>query len=302
MPPRKRRTHNLKGLRGSQDQQQSHSSYFATRLKPEQVGALVHDESDTISYRAYLVQNFIRSSEMMDALMTQNVPLPKIKAPPIFRNPNVEEMKRAVVSEREQLDAIESHLQSYAIDLPDGYHQLKELSMQIDLSQDVSDNSIQAAESAYKAQTGKYTQDDRIVVHKDRFPQLRGDHSKAPPDYWERRLDILASQQQEALRLKIMQEEEEELKRRTEEENRLRQKQEEQRLYEDPFQQQATHAQPMAGPVTANPGIPDPQPAQQPSDQPPHAMLGSIFGDMNGENFNNGFEDDEFADLDTAFF
>ncbi|SCV00880.1 LANO_0F09032g1_1 [Lachancea nothofagi CBS 11611] len=297
MAVKKRKPHNIKPIRNVQDGQPTHNPYDSVRLKPEKVGALVHDESDTISYRAYLTQNFIKSSEWMDVLTTQNVPLQCIQPPPIYRDLNVEAMKQSIAAEKEQISALECQLENYSIELPKDFIKLRDLS--VALANDSGDRkSTEPIEIEFMSEFGKHLQDGRISIHHQKFPQLRGDLSEAPVDYWAKRTEMLIKQHEETVRLKELQEEEE-LKRRTEEQDRLRQKQEEQRLFEDPFQPQQPQVQPIPSVMAYNVNGNQAQPQQ--ADAAQQGMLGSIFGDMNGENFNNGFED-EFGELDTAFF
>ena len=218
---------------------------------------------------------------MIHALTTQNIPLSKVQAPHIYRSLNLDETKRAIEAEKEQLQQIEQQLQNYDIGVSEDCKFLRKLSDQIDIDNNQSPQPLGEVEAAYQARFEKHVQGDRFVVHRDKFPQLRGDHSKAPPDYWEKRQEMLNNREQEALRLKMMQEEEE-LKRSTEEATRLRQKEEEeQQLFEDPFQQQgpSLHSIP-ANNTTAtnvlNDSVPVPQTQQQQQQQQEQQQLSLI--------------------------
>ncbi|SCV04220.1 LAME_0H16710g1_1 [Lachancea meyersii CBS 8951] len=301
MAIKKRKSSNIKTLRNAQNNQHPHSSNDPARLKPENVGGPVHDESDILSYRAYLTQNLIKASEMMDILTTQNIRISKILPPPIYRNFDLKGMKKSIELEKENIDALKTRLQSYRQELPPEHVALKDLSEAVS-NEGTDTRAIERIQNTFMSRFGKHLQDDRIVFHHQKFPQLRGDPSQAPADYWAKRGEILAQQREETLRLKALRaaEEQEELRRRSEEQERLRQKQEEQKLFEDPFaQQQQQQSQPVPGVLAYNGNSNQSQ--QQPTDPSQQGMLGSIFGDVNGENFNNGFED-EFGDLDTAFF
>ncbi|SCU84832.1 LAFA_0D12266g1_1 [Lachancea sp. 'fantastica'] len=301
MAVKKKKPSSIKTLRNGQNTSHTGSN-DATRLKPENVGALVHDESDIISYRAYLTQNLIKASEMMDILTTQNIALPKILPPPIYPNLDLESAQKSLEFEKQEIAALETQLTSDCLKLPSDYIALKELSQAVVTNEGSTPKEIERIQNTFMSKFQKHVQKDRIVVHHLKFPQLRGDLSTAPADYWAKRAENLAKQQEETLKLQALreQEEREELKRRSEEQERLRQKQEDQQLFEDPFaQQQPQQNQPAPGLLAFNGN--GNQNQQQPVDPSQQAMLGSIFGDVNGENYNNGFED-EFGDLDTAFF
>ncbi|SCU93456.1 LADA_0G03202g1_1 [Lachancea dasiensis] len=299
MATKKKKSHSIKGFRGSQESHHA-STNDAIRLRPENVGALVHDESDTISYRVYLTQNVIKASEMIDILTTQNVPQLKVLPPRIYRNLNVEAVQDSVAAEKEEISRLETLLQNHKFEMPLGFAKLSEMSAAL-VGEDVKCESMAAIEKEYMAQFGKRLQNDRVVVHYKQFPQLRGDLSEASADYWEKRREIVAKQKEEEAKLKAVQEQEEELKRQEEETARLRQRQEEEAMFSDPFgQQQQQNNQQIPGGVMAYSGS-GVESQQQQTDASQQGILGSIFGDMNGENFNNGFED-EFGELDTAFF
>ncbi|CEP60553.1 Snf6p LALA0_S01e13564g [Lachancea lanzarotensis] len=314
MAVKKKKSSSIKTLRNGQNNTHTGSN-DTTRLKPENVGGLVHDESDIISYRAYLTQNLIKASEMMDILTTQNIPLPKILAPPIYPNLDLDGAKKSLEFEKQEIAALETQLlTSHRLELPSEYIALKELSEAVVTNEGSTPKAIEKVQQTFMSRFQRHVQNDRIVVHHNRFPQLRGDLSIAPADYWAKRAENLAKQQEERLRLQALREQEqrEELARRSEEQERLRRKQEEQQLFEDPFaQQQPQQIQSVPGVLAfngngngngnGNSSGNGNQNQQQQADPSQQAMLGSIFGDVNGENFNNGFED-EFADLDTAFF
>ncbi|SCW01094.1 LAFE_0D04940g1_1 [Lachancea fermentati] len=307
MAGRRRRGPNSKSLRVSQEQhQQQNRSYDSSRLKPEQVGSLVHDESDTISYRSYLLQNFIASSELIDVLTIQPIPMTKIKPPPVYRGINIEEFRQTLAKEKEQLEELTRSVDSYEFKLSDNFKFLKESCRSL-TEDELDDERLNSIAAGYSSKFHKEVKDDRIVIHKDKFLDLRGDTSEAPANYWEKHREMVAKKKEEALKLKLLQEEE--ARKLQEEADRKMREEEEQRLFEEQFQQQIQPPladQPVTGEETqvdqqAPSGQPQERVPPQVEENPQSGMLGSIFGEINGDTFNNDFED-EFADLDTAFF
>ncbi|SCU82951.1 LAMI_0C01464g1_1 [Lachancea mirantina] len=297
MPVKKRRTHHGKQFRGSQDSQQARN-YDNTRLKPEQVGRLVHDESDTISYRSYLLQNFMISSELIDVLTTQAVPVSKIKPPRIYPSMNLEAVKQAIEVEKQQILAMVQATSEYKVTYPDKYQILRQSSSKLTGS-DVDHEMVEKVSNEFAAAFNKVVQDDRFVIHQGKFLELRGDVSEAPPDYWSKYKEIAFQKRQRALQ--IMQAAEEQKKKETEEAE-LRQRTAEAAVFDDHLDKNSEAAEMHSEGLTNQAMVPPEQQNGQTNHEQAHpAMLGSIFGDLNGDTFNNGFED-EFADLDTAFF
>lgn len=307
---------------------------------------MIHDESDTISYRSYLLMNFVNSTRFMDILMTQNVPNCKIRQPPVFRKSTLEDMKQMLATQREELASMEEVTNSYVWKLNDDSEFLKNKLQE-------SEKETEEPSSILKEYLEHFdlrSQDDRVVIHRNEFTNLRGDTREASPGYWKRHLLVVKEQKEKALILQRRKEEEAETERKRledEEEERKRleieeiqrrkvleqqdhaqqqkekEQQQQQQLqlqlqlqlqqqlqqqegkeepqeHEDEQQQRSIiQAQSQKSPQQV--GELPPQSQQQQQQRPAPNTIDSIFGEFGNEPFTNGF-DDEFGDIDTAFF
>lgn len=372
---KKRRTPHSKTSRQQQLQLQQQlrakQRFENSRLRPEPATTMIHDESDTISYRSYLLMNFINSAEFMDVLMTQPVPNSKIRPPPVFRNSSLEEMKERLAAQREKLASAKKASENFLWALNDDSQFLKDKLEQ----SEQGDEEVNPILREYLQRFNLRSQEDKVVFHKNKFSHLRGDTREAPPDYWRKHAMMLEEQREKALLLKRQQEEaererqrlieEEKKKAEMEETRRQQEREKEQKILEQQREQESIareeqrreqlqlHLQFQAR--QSNPGTVSshtmeqaqsnqhtpysvqsqsehsqyqqeqqspvdqdrilqgqaekeedkPQQQQQQSQQSqqkqPDAM-DSIFGGFGNEPFNNGFEDEGFDDLDTAFF
>lgn len=293
---KKRRSYQNKHPRSQQQQKQAYNS---SRLKPEQVGSAVHDESDTISFRSYILQNFIHAAELLDVLTTQPVPLSKIRPPNIYNSGTLESVKQRLASQNEELAAIRAKHDRFSLEDPSDvkffkqkYRELCDLQECGELPQ--QKEKLESIVRDYASKFNIRLQDDSVVVHRGDFTFLRGDNSEAPADYWEKREQLLRQEEERKLLLKRQQEEEQERKIREEEEERKRQEaeQEAERKRQQEQQEQEAAAQAAAQ---------QEQQVHQPQPPPQQGILDPTFGGLGAEPFNNGF-DDGFGDLDTAFF
>lgn len=356
---KKRRNTHGKTSRQQQLQQQQQlrakQRFENSRLKPEQTNSIVHDESDTLSYRSYLIMNFVKSAEFMNALMTQPVTNSQIKPPSIFGNVTLESLNARLASQKKELDIIQDKANNYLWSLSNDSQFLKDKIQASETQQGVFSDILEE----YLHQFSLRSQDDKAVFHKQKFLDLRADKREAPADYWEKHKQLKKEQRDKALFLQRQKEleEEERVKRRLEEETRQRLEMEENRVRKEMeqkgkaqidlqlqlqqqfgpdkvkqpelIQQQEQQGQPPLLQVQAknisdgqlepsrqqfesrsqtpqqlSPHDPDQDQDQNQPQQQPNATqngIDSIFGDFGNEPFSSGF-DDEFGDLDTAFF
>lgn len=115
---RKRRTPHTKSGRQQQLQQQQQlrakQRFENSRLQPEQATTMIHDESDTVSYRSYLLMNFVKSAEYIDILTTQPVTNDKIRPPRLFKESfTLEAMKQRLKVQKEQLSCAKEALETF---------------------------------------------------------------------------------------------------------------------------------------------------------------------------------------------
>lgn len=376
---RKRRTLHTKSSRQQQLQQQQQlrakQRFESSRLKPEQSTTMIHDESDTISFKSHLLMNFVKSAEYMDVLMTQAIPNDKIRLAPVFpSSKSLEAMKQRISVQKEQLRDAKEALDSFCWG-DDG--KLRFLKDKLAKTETEPEDTVPVLQE-YLREFGLRSQSSRAVFHRNKFDHLRGDMREAPADYWHQHSLRMEEQRKKALMLKEREEEERreklrlievEKRKREMEEDRRREEVERQKQLEQlqknamsqagsPHGQMAfagsnqgsfPQAQTISGAQFAMQGqaaasaTPLQLPEQLPNggqqyfnqqvsqtsesgeqhQQPPLASgqdttqkqsqqqqrplqpaasgVESIFGGFDDEPFNNGFED-EFGDLDTAFF
>lgn len=343
---KKRRSHHGKSSRTHnqiqqqlQQQLQAKQRFENSRLRPEHVSSVAHDESDTISFRSYLLRNYIKSAEYIDVLTTQLIPLDKIRPPEIFKGISANHLEEKLSQQRDSLSQLQQNLDSFKWELNENSVFLKDkLSLAESNLQDPDEILNQ-----YETKFNLKTQENGIVIHKDKYTQLQKDQSRAPDGYWsnyaklkdeykENKLKLQREQEQERQRQEEERrvQEEEELRRRQMEQYHLEQEQQqrerehhEQELLQQQQQQQVQHnhhqdqepelqeqnhdPNDQGDPIDSQQGEPSPEddpraqvfPPQQQNPNP--NMMDGIFGDFGNEPFNNGF-DDEFGDIDTAFF
>lgn len=283
---KKKRSHHAKSSKQAQLQQQQQQQQLkqqlqqqlkdseANRLKPEQVNSIVHDESDTISFRANLLKNFILSTDFMNVLTNQAIPLDKIKPPRVFQSGNPETLRminNTFQNKLKQEQDILNQLKITAKEL-----ETKEQSMDIvkELDSDTSVyDSLQKTLDGTRQYCEKYnlrSQDRRIVVHRNNFPSLKIDPSEAPKDYWETTYKGLIHDRDMKLREQVRKEEEEKRQKEVE-----RQRKEEQRLRDLELQERNA--------LQFQPRVPVPAGAQGDSlsNSISHSIMGQSF---NGNN------------------
>lgn len=320
---KKRRSHHAKSARThqiqlqQQQQLQAKQRFENSRLRPEHMSTVAHDESDTISYRSYLLKQYVKSADLIDALTTQLVPLDRIKPPLVYPTATLTEMEQRLEAEKNSLTHMRELASGYEWTLSEQSQFLKD---KLRLSeQELEEPDIILNE--YKTKFGLSSQDNRIVIHKNKFLDLKGDSAEAPRDYWQNHAQVKQehADRQRKKQLEAEQEvkrrlqEEQELKRRLEEEETRKKAlaeqqqqeqqqkereqqelQEQQQREQEAERQQAQQSQEQANQEQAS------EESQHQQTSNPH-MMDSIFEEFGNEPFNNGFEDD-FGDIDTAFF
>ncbi|GCF00402.1 hypothetical protein ZYGM_001525 [Zygosaccharomyces mellis] len=338
---KKRRTHHGKSSRihhqvqlQQQQQLQVKQRFENSRLRPEHVSAVSHDESDTISYRSHLLKNFIKTSELIDVLTTQLVPLDKIKLPEIFKGVTSNQLEGKLQVQKESLSQLQRILDDFEWKQDEDSGFLKDKLWAVELETQDPDEVLKL----YEARFGLRSQENQVVTHRGKFTHLQKDQSCAPEGYWsnyaklkkehkERILQLQWEQEQERQRQEQEKSAHEEELRRREEQHELEQRQREreqqeqeqfqrEQLEQQQAQQQEQQPQNVQDenqdqqfqevPNSSQQGEQSPDddskaqvpPSQQNSNQ---NMMDSMFGDFGNEPFNNGFEDD-FGDIDTAFF
>lgn len=274
------------------------------RLKAEQIGSSVHDESDTMSFRGSLLNNFILSSEWLDALTTQYTPTSKIRIPHIYPSGSLNTIKKQLEIQIEQISSYKnllSHFKFKSSTDADFYAQSF-----FELSKGSLNDSLllNKIEKSYEKFFKVKVKPNRIVMYNGKFHNLCQDKSQAPPGYWERDYPSFIKYKQELSFMKQKQlEQESELKHQGElleeqdgeRQNLLLQRQEQQIQNTNQLEfQNPTHKDEKQL-LTHHIQV------QNSTQNHPQQQLESMFKDLGNEPFNTIF-DDTFKDLDTAFF
>ncbi|CCC69571.1 hypothetical protein NCAS_0C05810 [Naumovozyma castellii] len=310
----------------------SNPSFETNRLKPEPINSIVHDESDTISFRSFLLKNFIEMGNLMNALTCNITPLDKINAPEIFipneKGTNMESILKAmelkIDKDLEELEVLQNgKMQQEPFTPNDLTNFFSDKLKQLDNTTNVNDTQIL---QDYLSKKNLRSQENIIVIHRNEFNHLKQDPREAPQSYWDTYNANKIKLQQELEERKRL--EEEEAKRRQEEEAnfKLQQEEEEKRKKEEELQQQQQEEQQklllrqqqQQQDEEKQKQLAAQQAQQQQSQQQEQqedgaeqqeqpAMLDNIFDDFtsngnnNGNEFNTNFDDD-FGDLDNVFF
>ncbi|AMD21897.1 HFR042Wp [Eremothecium sinecaudum] len=283
--------------------QQKYERLRPQRLDPEQIGSSVHDESDTISFRNHLLENYILASEWIDVLTTQAVPISRVKKPNIYPEElRLQHLEEQLRMRREQLTLLEKKVEQLDTELDTSSQSvvLKECIHKLD--QDIfCAETVDDIQKKFETHFGVTIRAGAVIMHRDKFKFPSQVGNKAPDNYWTevypQILDRNLQEEREKLELEQLEKErlqqEEDLhQQQLEEEERKRKQQEEEE------RQLLLQSEAAAVTVTATAAASDQQTgdAQQGSE-----MLDEMFNDIGTEPFNTGF-DDAFGDFDNAFF
>lgn len=252
-------------------------SVSSNRVQATNVGSMLHDESDVISFRQCLKNEVIASSRLLDLLTTQAIPLDKIQPPEMFPKGALEFMMQQLETQKriiEDARRISESKVAAATQLDDNVRFYKE---GIDVLADklYDPETVKRVESEFRDKFKLQITSGNVVFHKNKFSQLSSNRTKAPSDYWEKYKRRLEEQKEEERRIKEQEEE--------------RKRQEEMALSVDPISSDLTSAAKNDEVEQQQLSVPDPNDPN---------VLDDVFGE---EPFQNDF-DDGFGDLDTAFF
>ncbi|CAI4039355.1 hypothetical protein SMKI_08G0180 [Saccharomyces mikatae IFO 1815] len=246
------------------------------RLRPEQLSNIIHDESDTISFRSNLLKNFISSNEAFNMLSLTTVPCDRIERSRVFSD---QTMRYLVQKQHE--------LKSHAAEVEEKPPAPLKYTDRIAAAENGTYSSKDLIDSVFEQGSRLRHQRDSIVVHRDDSAlvgTLRGDLREAPADYWTHAYREVLAQYHEA-------------------KHRIRQKEAtvSEGHNEASLQQQHSQQQQQVA-ATVAPSSPHSTAAQK--ERVPAVEedpLENMFGDYTNEPFNTNF-DDEFGDLDAVFF
>ena len=234
-----KRSHYTK--RQQQQVDEARQKFISERLNPENASAVPHDESDTISFRSYMLRNFHSSAINMNVLLSNNK---TDIAPPMLK------YNKSVINEsnldasKKQLKTIVDELNNLDWKLTDNHVFLKEKTQElnkINLSSspaapgfDENDEAYNEVLDGYLSHYNLRHQTSKVIFHsKEKFSHIKLDSSEAPEGYWTNLYLQKKNQElQNQYQLKIKQEEQlkrkQELEKHEREQERLRRKNEEQ--------------------------------------------------------------------------
>lgn len=189
------------------------ANFETSRLKCQTLDSAKYDESDAIWFRANLLRNLVLSSDYMNALTTQPIPISMIKAPAIFPGYNSE------TTSREDTQAILTGLQNSLDNEIQSLNALKKAYEELSSSREgtsgleslceeflpktqgtdglkssplspplVTLDSKKAIDKILHNYLKKYrlrAQEGKVVLHRDKLLNLQLDTRRAPDDYWE---------------------------------------------------------------------------------------------------------------------
>ena len=93
---------------------ESVAEFEQRRLAAESMNAITHDESDTISFRNYLLANYLRGANYFNALTIHNVPVSRIKPPKLFQSPiSLMELKKMIELQKAGIGKIKAVMDTW---------------------------------------------------------------------------------------------------------------------------------------------------------------------------------------------
>lgn len=199
-----------------------------TRLKSESQGTgIIHDESDSISFRSHLLNNFINSSGWVNALTLKPISLSNLKPAVIYGSPKV--MKQSLIDmeaklnkELDQIKDLKEEIDNQTVSHDNNEHLLSILDLKNMNELDFSSlDSINKLLDIYKNKYCLRSQDYKIVRHDNKFTDLKPDSNEAPSNYWEIINDMKLKQKErreEKIRLALEKKKKEEEEKRAKEE------------------------------------------------------------------------------------
>lgn len=243
------------------------------RVKPTNVGALIHDESDIISYRLSLKHDFILNSKLIDLLTTQPIPLDRILPPKIYPEGALELMRQSLEAQEVLVKRLKQRLDTLSSkeeDSSDFYRTNIDKLSKDPYNQSLLDNIEQEFSQKFSMKVCP----NNVVIHRNKFSNLDKDRKEAPPDYWEKHRQFMED--------------------KLNEERRAREQEEEQERQESFALEVDSGVNALNTEKPSDVG--ETEITVEDSGDP--NLLDTVFGE---EPFQTGF-DDGFGDLDTAFF
>ncbi|KAL3231727.1 Transcription regulatory protein SNF6 [Nakaseomyces bracarensis] len=207
------------------------------RLKAESMNSITHDESDTISFRNYLLANYLRSANYFNALTLHNVPISRIKPPKLFQAPvSALDLKKSIELQKASMGKINAVKDSWERekDAMVGSEHSKFYKSKAKLLESDTPDSINQLIKSLETRLGCRLQDrPHHIYNSDIFaPKFRGDLREAPEDYWDKYSDIVKERKEREVMLQ-KQKEEEEARQKLEEEQKKQEEEDERRRREE---------------------------------------------------------------------
>lgn len=201
------------------------------RLRAESMNAITHDESDTISFRNYLLANYLRGANYFNALTLHNVPISRIKPPKLFQTPVAAlDLKKSIELQKASIGKINAVKETWEKEKETlvGTEHTKFYKAKLKLLESDTPEAMNQIVKGLETRLGCRLQDKPYHMYSSEIfaPKFRGDLREAPEDYWEKYDDMVKERKEKEL---MMQKQKEEEEARLKEEQRRKQEEEEER-------------------------------------------------------------------------
>lgn len=248
------------------------------RLNPEQIGASVYDESDFISFRNCLLENYIQTTEWLDVLVTQAIPLSRIEKPRIYpEEMQAESLQKELLIQKQELMRLKERLMSFNDISNKGrshFTMLKEFTGELK-NNIYKSKTLQSVQKHYEDNFNHVLRSGTAIVFRNGLNFNKGVAiPQAPDNYWR---EVYPRLKRRKMQLQSEQLESNICKQQVEE------KEDKNLLLET---------------ISTSEAVSE---LQQAYPQQGTQTLDSMFTEISNEPFNSGFED-AFGDLDSAFF
>lgn len=216
------------------------------RLKAESMNAITHDESDTISFRNYLLANYLRAANYFNALTLHTVPISRIKPPKLFQTGvTALELKKSIELQKASIGKINAVKEAWVREKEAlmGSEHTKFYKGKVRLLEAGTPEALNQVVKGMETKLGCRLQDKTYHMYSpEQFaPRFRGDLREAPADYWEKYGDMVRERKEREVMILQRRKEEEEARIREEQRRKeLMQEAEQRRRAQEDEDEEAT--------------------------------------------------------------
>lgn len=209
---------------------ESVAEFEQRRLAAESMNAITHDESDTISFRNYLLANYLRGANYFNALTIHNVPVSRIKPPKLFQSPiSLMELKKMIELQKAGIGKIKAVMDTWIKERESmvSTEHTKFYKSRMKVLDTDGLEGIHHVVKNIESRLGGRLQDRAYHLYDPEVfgTKFRGDMREAPEDYWEKYPELVKERKEKEAKM-LREKEEEELRKKEEEERRKREEEE----------------------------------------------------------------------------